>query len=277
MKPSAAAPTGKIPDLPGKGRQLPAFRVIARDLEQKILAGDLPVGKALPSELSLASEFGVSRSTIREAIRALEQNGLIRREEGRNRLRVSAPQAKEIGAQMKTAFILQETTFEQLWEVMSAIEPACAATAALKGSDADFKKIEDNIRRTKAAIDDFGALVELDIEFHNLVAAATCNPALQMSRKTVGELFYPAFAKVMARLNAGERLLLAHSKIFEAISNHDDREARLWMDRHIGDFHRGCDLANLDFSAPITGPMPTLDIHSGEETVEIVQENNSVP
>lgn len=271
MKPSAAA-ADRSPDLPGKGRPLPAFRAIARDLEQKILAGDLPVGKALPSELSLAGKFGVSRSTIREAIRALEQNGLIRREEGRNQLRITAPQAKEIGAQMKTAFILQETTFEQLWEVMSAIEPACAATAALKASDADLKKIEDNIRRTKAAIDDFGALVELDIEFHNLVAAATGNGALQMSRETVGELFYPAFAKVMARLNAGERLLLAHSKIFDAISNRDDREARLWMDRHIGDFHRGCDLANLDFSAPITGPMPSLDMVSEEEPADNVRE-----
>lgn len=271
MKRSESALADNSPDVPSKGRQLPAFRAIARDLERQILAGDLPVGKALPSELSLASDFGVSRSTIREAIRALEQNGLIRREEGRNRLRITAPQAKEIGAQMKTAFLLQETTFEQLWEVLSAIEPACAATAALKATDADLKKIEDNIRRTEAAIDDLGALVELDIEFHNLVAAATGNGALEMSRDTVGELFYPAFAKVMARLNAGERLLLAHRKIFDAISSRDDRNARLWMDRHIGDFHRGCNLANLDFSAPITGAMPSLDMLSGESPEEMVQ------
>ena len=59
----------------------------------------------------------------------------------------------------------------------------------------------------------------------------------------------------MARLNAGERLLLAHRKIYEAISVGDDREARVWMERHIGDFHRGCDLANLDFSAPISSGM----------------------
>lgn len=239
----------------GKGRALPAFRTIAQDLERQILAGELPVGGSLPSELSLASHFGVSRSTIREAIRVMEQIGLIRREEGRNKLRITAPQAKEIGAQMKTAFLLQETTFEQLWEVMSALEPACAASAALKADDADLERIEDNIRRTQAVINDYEALVELDIEFHNLIAAATGNGALQLSRETVGELFYPAFAQVMARLNAGERLLLAHRKIYEAISAGDDRQARLWMERHIGDFHRGCDLANLDFSAPITGAM----------------------
>lgn len=252
--PQAKEATGTA-EAEGKGRTLPAFRAIAQDLERQILAGDLPVGGTLPSENSLATRFGVSRSTIREAIRLMEQIGLIRREEGRNKLRVTAPQAKEIGAQIKTAFLLQETTFEQLWEVLSAIEPACAASAAFKAGEADLAKIRDNIQRTEESLDDYEALVELDIEFHNLIAMATGNGALQLSRETVGELFYPAFAQVMARLNAGERLLLAHRKIFEAISNGDDREARLWMERHIGDFHRGCDLANLDFTAPITGGM----------------------
>lgn len=244
---------GSEPD--AKGRSEPAFRVIARDLERQILAGDLPVGGALPSETSLAGRFGVSRSTIREAIRVMEQIGLIRREEGRNKLRITAPQTKAIGAQIKTAFLLQETTFEQLWEVLSAIEPACAASAAIRAGDDDLRRIEDNIRRTEQKMDDHEALVELDIEFHNLVAAATGNGALQLSRETVGELFYPAFAQVMARLNAGERLLLAHRKIHEAIVARDDHQARLWMERHIGDFLRGCDLANLDIGAPITGGM----------------------
>ncbi|MFN3546608.1 MAG: FadR/GntR family transcriptional regulator [Mesorhizobium sp.] len=238
-----------------RGRSLPAFRSIARELERQVLVGDLPVGGALPSETTLAKRFGVSRSTIREAIRVMEQIGLIRRDAGRNKLRITAPQTKEIGAQIKTAFLLQETTFEQLWEVLSAIEPACAASAALRAGEEDLRKIEDNIRRTEQRMDDNEALVELDIEFHNLVAAATGNGALELSRGTVGELFYPAFAQVMARLNAGERLLLAHRKIHEAIVARDDRQARLWMERHIGDFLRGCDLANLDIGAPITGGM----------------------
>ena len=181
--------TAEVAGPEGKGRALPAFRVIAQELERQILAGDLQVGGSLPSETSLATRFSVSRPTIREAIRVLEQIGLIRREEGRNKLRITAPQAKEIGAQIKTAFLLQETTFEQLWEVLSAIEPACAASAALKASAADLEQIEDNIRRTENAIDDYETLVELDIEFHNLVAEATGNNALQLSRETVGELF----------------------------------------------------------------------------------------
>ena len=239
----------------GRDRSSPAFRAIAQELEQQVLSGDLAVGSTLPGEMELARRFAVSRSTIREAIRLLEQIGLIRREEGRNKLTVTSPSHKEIGERMRTAFLLQDTTFEQLWEVMSALEPMCAYVAATKASPADLDAIADNISRTEAALGNAEKLVALDIEFHNLVAAATGNSALSMSRDTVGELFYPAFNLVISRLNAGARLLLAHRKILEALQAKDATGARTWMEKHIGDFHRGCDLANLDFKAPISGPM----------------------
>lgn len=241
-----------------RDRSSPAFRQIAQELEQQVLAGDLAVGSTLPGELELARRFAVSRSTIREAIRLLEQLGLIRREEGRNKLTVTAPSHKEIGDRMRTAFLLQDTTFGQLLEVMTAIEPMCAFVAATKASEQDLAAIADNIARTEAALGDAEQLAELDIEFHNLVAAATGNGALRLSRDTVGELFYPAFNLVISRLNAGARLLLAHRKIFEAIEARNAAEARAWMEKHIGDFQRGCDLANLDFNAPISGPMSEI-------------------
>ncbi len=244
---------------PTRDRGSSAFRLIAQELEQQVLAGDLPVGSVLPGELSLASRFNVSRSTVREAIRLLEQLGLIRREEGRNKLTVTAPGHKEIGERMRTAFILQDTTFEQLWEVMTAIEPMCAMVAAQKASAHDLELIADNLARTEAAVKSPATIVELDIEFHNLVAAATGNSALSLSRDTVGELFYPAFNLVMTRLNAGSRLLLAHRKIFEALQARNAADARSWMEKHIGDFQRGCDLANLDFRAPISGPITELE------------------
>lgn len=241
-----------------RDRNSPAYRQIAQELEQQVLSGELAVGRVLPGELSLAKRFNVSRSTIREAIRLLEQIGLIRREEGRNKLTITTPSNKDIGERMRTAFLLQDTTFEQLWEVMSALEPMCASVAATKASESDLQAITDNLARTEAAVGDPERLVQLDIEFHNLVAAATGNSALRLSRDTVGELFYPAFNLVIRRLNAGARLLLAHRKILEALQARNAAEARLWMERHIGDFQRGCDLANLDFNAPISGPMAEI-------------------
>lgn len=240
-------------------KPLPAFRTIAQEIEDQVLSGRLPMGSALPSETSLAEQFSVSRSTIREAIRLLEQIGIIRRAQGRNRLKITQPRPEDIGARIKTAFLLQRTTFEQLWQVLNAIEPTCAAVAAEKVTPEHIESIEDNLNRTETAQAAGGDLVELDIEFHNLIAQATGNGALQLSRETVGELFYPAFTQVMKRLNAGERLILAHRKIFDAIKAGDASEAKNWMERHIGDFQRGCDLANLDFNASIAGPISEIN------------------
>ena len=83
------------------------------------------------------------------------------------------------------------------------------------------------------------------------MAAASGNRALQIGRESVGELFYPAFIQVMTRLDAGPRLLSAHRKIHAALAARDQKEAELWMARHIGDFQRGLNLADVDLGSPI--------------------------
>ena len=239
----------------GRDRTLPAFRAIAATLEQKVMSGELPVGTALPSEQELAARFAVSRSTIRESIRLLEQMGLIRRAEGRNRLRISVPTDSDVGSRLKASLLLQDTTYEHLWEALGAFEPACARAAARRATGSELDRIADNIVRTEAAIGNPRDLVVLDIEFHALVAAASGNRALQIGRESVGELFYPAFIQVMTRLDAGPRLLSAHRKIHAALAARDQKEAELWMARHIGDFQRGLNLADVDLGSPIqTGP-----------------------
>lgn len=233
-------------------RGTPAFRAIAAKLEQRILSGELPVGSALPGELLLASAFEVSRSTIREAIRLLEQMGLLARQQGRNKLLITAPRAEDIAARMKAAFVLRATTFNQLWEVLAAIEPMCAEAAAREADEAVLALIEDNLERTRHALAQGQDLVWLDIEFHALVAQASGNTALQICRETVGELFYPAFSQVMSHLNAGQRLYVSHENIFAALKARNGPVAREWMERHIGDFKRGWELAGRDLKALVT-------------------------
>ncbi len=244
---------------PGRDRAVPAFRAIAATLEQRVLSGELAVGTALPSEHELAARFAVSRSTIREAIRLLEQMGLIRRAEGRNRLRISAPTDSDIGSRLKASLLLQDTTYEHLWEAMSAFEPACASAAARRATGPELDRIADNIARTEAAMSNPRDLVELDIEFHALVAAASGNRALQIGRESIGDLFYPAFIQVMTRLNAGPRLLSAHRKIHAALAAREPKEAELWMTRHIGDFQRGLTLADVDLASPIQDGLANLE------------------
>lgn len=238
----------------GPVRGEPAYRKVARMIEAKILAGDWAVGAGLPSESALAEGLGVNRSTLRESIRALEETGLLRRRLGGKRLFVSAPREADIAARVTAAMVLQEMTFLELWEGMHCLEPALAEAAAFRIEPGEVAALEENLTRTRAVLGERARLVELDVEFHALVARASRNRALQLCREPIGRLFYPAFLQVFSRLNAGERLLFAHERILAALRAHDAAEARAWMDRHITDFRRGYELANLDINGPVRWP-----------------------
>lgn len=99
-------------------------------------------------------------------------------------------------------------------------------------------------------MDNPDALVELDIEFHELIALAAGNRVIQALRLPISELFYPPFQTVMSSLDAGERLLVAHEKILQAIKWGDAAEAKEWMIKHLNDFRKGYELARLDMSKP---------------------------
>lgn len=231
-----------------------SFRQVARSIEERILSGEITPGDILPAETRLAEQLGVNRSTIREAIRVLEQNGFVKREPGRRKLITSIPHSGDISQRLTATMVLNQVTFEELWEAMYALEPAAAAAAALRGGVEDIAAIEANLASTREALADCVSLVELDIEFHELVAKATRNRAIQMARAPLSTLFYPPFYAVMSRLNAGQRLLTAHEQIYQAIRDHDTANAREWMEKHIQDFERGYELANLNMSSPVQLP-----------------------
>lgn len=248
----------------------PAFRLVARTIEEKILGGIIAPGDPLPSEIKLAAQLGVNRSTVREAIRVLEQNGFVRREAGRKKLLVSIPQSAELSRRLTNAIVLNQVTFYELWEVMFALEPAAAVAAAHRAEEPDIVAIERNLAATRRALEDSSSLTTLDIEFHNLVAGAARNRAIELARLPLSELFYPPFYAVMSRLNAGQRLLVAHEKILNAIRGRDQQAAREWMEKHILDFKRGYRLANLDISSPVDLPGRRDNENAGKETSSVL-------
>jgi DNA-binding FadR family transcriptional regulator len=228
----------------------PAYKLVSDAIERLILQGGLKTGDVLPSETALALQFGVNRSTVREGIRALEQNGLVRREGGK-KLFASRPRHADTAAQVSRAMLLHDVTFLNLWETIAALEPVAAALATERATEAEIAALDDNLERTRRSLANRESLTDLDIEFHHLVALAAHNPALLLSREPLSHLFYPAFYQVMDRLNARARLLSAHTRIVDCIRRRDVAQARSWMDKHIVDFRRGYELADLDIHAVV--------------------------
>lgn len=230
-----------------------SFEVVARAIEKQILERAILPGQILSTESALAAEFGVHRSTLREALRYLEQNGLVHREKGRRKLKVGRGEnAPDALRPIISALVISEASYEDLYEAMRALEPTLAVKAAQRASAEVIAELEENVRQTKLALDDRASLTALDIEFHHLVAKAADNKVLDLTRRPLSQLFYPAFYPIMSRLNAADRLIVAHEHILEHIRAGDSDGAGKWMERHIDDFQRGYQLAGLDMEQPIT-------------------------
>ena len=172
------------------------------------------------------------------------------REEGKRKLFVTRPDTQEQSRRLVTPLVMNGVTFEEIWETIRALDPVAAEAAAQRRTTDSLKALEDNISRTKKEMDNPDALVELDIEFHELIALAAGNRVIQALRLPISELFYPPFQMVMSSLDAGERLLVAHEKILHAIKWGDAAEAKEWMIKHLNDFRKGYELASLDMSKP---------------------------
>lgn len=240
-------------------KRAPAYQLAADALRKMIMDGTLKPGELLPVEHDLADQLGVTRPTVREALRKLESTGMVVRGP-RRRMMVSAPSASISSTAMQQAIILHGISYRELFELNDAIEPAAAALAAQRIDKKQLQKIEENLKRTAASIDKPQELVEADIEFHDLVAQATGNHALLLARAPLSDFLFPAYGAVVAKLGPGKRLLEAHTKIFEALQNGDAEVARMWMARHIRDFLRGCEMSGISLDEPIRDVNIEMDI-----------------
>ena len=231
--------------------KIPAYQLVEESIRNMIMGKELSPGDFLPPEIELAEQLQVTRPTVREAFRSLEGAGLIKRGP-RRRMVVTAPSPTIVHTAMHEAIVLHRVTYQELWEINLALEPAAAALAATKISPDLLDEIEENLARTSKCLDKPDKLVELDVEFHQLVTKAASNYSMLLAREPLGELLLPAYGTVIRNIGPGERLFEAHTKIFQALKKGNEKQAQNWMAKHIRDFRRCCELAGLDFDTPVS-------------------------
>lgn len=249
-----------------------AYQVVFQAIEDNILNGRFKPGDKLPSESDLASQFGVNRSTVREGLRLLEQNGLVAREAGK-RLHVTLPRYQDLSSRMTRAMMMHQVTFQELWDVAMVLEPAAAAAAALASNPRAITMLEENLNETERVLERGDSILALDLEFHKIIADFTDNRALVLAREPIGMLLFPAFGTVLPKLpKAGDRLVEAHGIILKALRNQDADRAATWMRKHIADLKRGYEIAGIDVNGPISHK-PPADIRAQAQTDQGVEEN----
>jgi DNA-binding FadR family transcriptional regulator len=221
----------------------PAYRQIANVIEQRIVERSLRTGDPLPSEADLARQFGVNRSTVREAIRELETQGLLGRSRGEKRLRVTRPEPRHVSSGVSRALALHDVTFLELWEAMMAIEPAAAQYAAARRTEAHLRDLVRNSARFRRNAANTEAAVSAVVDFFTVVASASGNQVLALSQAPLNLLLAPTLTRLIDRVpQARARIAEAQRRITSAIKLRRSELARTWMEKHIRDFKRGYEL-----------------------------------
>lgn len=235
-----------------KLRVPPAYQVVSEELQRLILEGLLKPGEQLPSETDLATRFGVNRSTVREGIRQLESEGLLRRE-GRKRLLITIPGQENTSPRMERALLMHDVTFRELWEVAAQLEPLAAALAAERATPDQIAALEANCDALARVVEAGEASHVLDTEFHTLLADCTGNRALVLSREPIGQLLFRPYLELARHVpQAPARNLAAHREMLAAVRAGDSERAAQWMTRHIRDLRKGWEMAGRVLDDPIT-------------------------
>ncbi|HXQ64608.1 MAG TPA: GntR family transcriptional regulator [Steroidobacteraceae bacterium] len=233
----------------------PGYRRIASAIAARILDRTLKDGDALPSELELAAQFAVNRSTVREALRELESADLVARRRGTKRMVVARPATDQVAGRVRHALALNDVTVREVWAMLEVLEPPAAEAAARERTPKTLERIQraaavfaSRSAATQAAVDGVG-------EFFRAVAAASANRVLPLMHEPLLLLLEAALRILIDRAPpARARIALAQARVLAAIEAGDADTARIWMGKHVRDFRRGFELCGIDLDTPVPAP-----------------------
>ncbi len=198
---------------------------VAHELRQMILTGKIQPGEFLPSRKDLAVQFGVGLSTVQEAIQALTALGLLESRPGKGTwVREDALDALIHPAMVKAR--LGELNAQQVYEARSVIEVALTEFAAQRATPEDIQRIWDALRAMEATVDNDGAFVEADLEFHLAVAKAGHNELLEQFYHLARKLLSEVITEMVKLPKVKDKSILFQKAIAEAIEQRDVRKAR---------------------------------------------------
>jgi GntR family transcriptional regulator, transcriptional repressor for pyruvate dehydrogenase complex len=227
-----------------------AYEALADLLAERITSGDLREGDRLPSETALAEQAGVSRSTVREALRTLQQAGLIERASPRVMVvagRREDPPFRELRHELRR----RKVTFHHLHEALVTLEPELARFAALRADASDVRTLRDMIVTQEEHLDHFQEWSRLDVEFHLALAELSANPALMIAREPITQLLLPTLHRFMDSRSMTEHATQYHRRIVDEIEAGDGDTAAAVTRRHVNDFRVAWEKRGLDFHQEI--------------------------
>lgn len=216
-----------------------ASQDIVQQIKAHIFAGKLAPGDRLPTEKELAEQFGLSRITVRDALRVLESQGLISIKVGAGGgAFVADPTNTQSANELVTDLLrLQRATSHELVEARIVIETSIVTFAAERATPEDLAAMQEAINAARAARSaGESRFTPYSIDFHVALAKAAKNQVLQFTVNSYRTLFYETLEKLMPNDLMAQRAIEDHQCLLDAITAHDAERARQIIRQHLSYF-----------------------------------------
>jgi GntR family transcriptional repressor for pyruvate dehydrogenase complex len=233
MEARLAVPTNRAAQLgraPGRGREK-VSETVARDILRTISTRGLPAGSMLPPEAEMLTEYGVSRGSLREALRILEIHGVIAMKAGpKGGPIVLETKPSDFGKTAMLYFETNEVTFADLSDARLYLEPMIARLAA-------DNRTEEQAQQLASVTGSFAPChshesVDEAIDFHNLVAALSGNRVFSLLASSFRAIIAP-YERTTLSPKIYDSIVKIHTLIADAIIAGDGDAAETAMRRHM--------------------------------------------
>lgn len=231
--PSQGDPRFRLPETGGRS----GAQQIAEQLRDAVANGSLRPGDKLPGEHELAASFDVARGTVREALKTLAANGLVRSTRGsKGGTFVTVPEsewvAEQLGDLLEIWFQVGNVTLAEVNDARGVLEHACVRRAALNRTEDDLAAMRRPVERSRDPEISDEEFIAADLEFHAAVSSAARNAILGLAMSAV-HLARPRANRLLLRRL--DRLAVAdqHWAVYEAIRDRDADRAGAALNAHV--------------------------------------------
>jgi GntR family transcriptional regulator, transcriptional repressor for pyruvate dehydrogenase complex len=208
------------------------YEQIVQQVEESIHKGELKPGDQLPPERELAEQFGVSRTAVREAVKALREKGLVEAYPGRGTF-ITDGTSYTIRQSLDRMMRSGNEGFAFLAEVRQILEPEIAALATTRADEEALEAMRKQVEIMDTAKNDPDAFIEADLDFHLALAEAAANPIILSLIDSIVGLLREQRMGIFQVEGGPERGQYHHKKILQAVEHRDAAGAREAMRAHL--------------------------------------------
>jgi GntR family transcriptional repressor for pyruvate dehydrogenase complex len=209
------------------------YEQIVQQIEDSVLNGSLKPGDQLPAERELAQRLGVSRTAVREAVKALREKGLVEAYSGRGTFITDGTSQAARQSFDLMVKIGQQEGAPYLAELRLILEPGIAALAATRVTEEDLAALREAVAVMDRAQKDPAAYIEADLDFHLALAEAAANPLILSLIDSIVGLLREQRIKIFNVEGGPQRGQFHHKRILDAMERRDPELARNAMRVHL--------------------------------------------